>query len=116
MALIDAETCTRRIIGSGIEVHRTPYDAALSREFQDANPPYSRRQRLPAMYSGEPLPRALDMIVDDDAYIETEAVQAPLLVHEAQLHGCLKISGVQVGLLINFNEDRLIDGMRRRFH
>jgi GxxExxY protein len=35
-------------------------------------------------------------------------------VHEAQLHTYLKLSGLRVGLLLNFNETRLVDGIRRR--
>ncbi len=35
-------------------------------------------------------------------------------VHEAQLHTYLKLSGLRVGLLLNFNDARLVDGIRRR--
>jgi GxxExxY protein len=35
-------------------------------------------------------------------------------VHEAQLQTYMKLTGIRVGLLLNFNEVRLIDGIRRR--
>lgn len=46
--------------------------------------------------------------------VELKSVQALLPVHEAQPHTYLKVSFIPVGLLLNFNEVRLIDGVRRR--
>jgi GxxExxY protein len=46
--------------------------------------------------------------------VEVKSVQTVLPVHEAQLHAYLKVSGLTAGLLLNFNEARMIDGVRRR--
>jgi GxxExxY protein len=54
-----------------------------------------------------------DLIVDDQVLLELKCVDALLPVHEAQVLTYLKHSGLKVGLLINFNAARLVDGLRR---
>jgi GxxExxY protein len=124
MTLIDTEPYSRRIIGCAIEVHKTfgpgltesIYEAALCRELDIAKLRYTRQQKLPVIYKGDPLDIDLrmDLVVEDAVVVELKSVQALLPVHEAQLHTYLKVSGIPVGLLLNFNEVRLIDGVRRR--
>jgi len=46
--------------------------------------------------------------------LEIKAVHTTHPVHEAQLLTYLKVTGLKVGLLMNFNEARLVDGIRRR--
>jgi GxxExxY protein len=53
-------------------------------------------------------------VVEDAVVEKIKSVRALLPVHEAQLHTYLKISFIPVGLLLNFNALRLIDGVRRR--
>jgi GxxExxY protein len=71
---------------------------------------------LPVVYKGDPLDIdfRMDLVVEDAVVVELKSVQALLPVHEAQLHTYLKISFIPVGLPLNFNELRLIDGVRRR--
>ena len=56
----------------------------------------------------------VDLIVEDVVIVEIKAVENILPVHEAQLLSYLKLSGVRVGLLINFNVAHLRQGVRRR--
>jgi GxxExxY protein len=124
MALIDTEPFTRRIIGCAIEVHKTLgpgliesiYEAALSRELNSAGLQYARQRKLPVLYKGEPLALDLrmDLVVEDTVVVEIKSVQSLLPIHEAQLQTYLKISGLPVGLLLNFNVTKLTDGVRRR--
>jgi GxxExxY protein len=124
VTLIDTEPFSRRIIGCAIEVHKTfgpgltesIYEAALCRELDIAKLRYTRQQRLPVIYQGDPLDIDLriDLVVKDAIVVELKSVQALLPVHEAQLHTYVKISGIPVGLLLNFKEVRLIDSVRRR--
>ncbi len=54
-----------------------------------------------------------DLLVEDAVIVELKAVKTLLPIHEAQLLSYLKLSGKQVGLLINFNVLHLKDGIRR---
>jgi GxxExxY protein len=54
-----------------------------------------------------------DLVVEARVVVELKAVEHLLPVHEAQLLTYLKLSGLRVGLLLNFNVRRLQDGLRR---
>lgn len=56
----------------------------------------------------------IDVLVEDSVVLELKCVEAILQVHEAQLLTYLRLSGKQVGLLINFNVPVLKDGIVRR--
>jgi GxxExxY protein len=123
VTLIDTEPYSRRIIGCAIEVHKTfgpgwtesIDEAALCRELDSAKPRYTRQQKLPVIYTGDPLDIDLrmDLVVEDAVVVELKSARALLPVPEAQRHTYLKLSFIPVGLLLNFNEVRLIDGVRR---
>lgn len=92
------------------------YEACLCDELARSGLGFVRQRRLPVVYKGQTLDvefRA-DLIVEDCLIVEVKAVQAVHPVHEAQLHTYLKLSGIRVGLILNFNEVRLVDGVRRR--
>ncbi len=55
----------------------------------------------------------LDLLVNEMVIVELKAVEQLLPVHEAQLLTYLKLTGLRLGLLINFNVPRLKDGIRR---
>jgi GxxExxY protein len=54
-----------------------------------------------------------DIVVDRQVIVEIKSVAAILPVHEAQLHTYLRMSGLRIGLILNFNARRLADGIRR---
>jgi len=56
----------------------------------------------------------IDFIVEEKVVLELKAIEGLLLVHQAQLLTYLRLSGLRVGLLINFNLPVLKDGIRRR--
>lgn len=124
MDLIDAEPYSRRVIGCAIEVHKTLgpgliesiYEACLCRELAAAGLGFVRQQKLPVLYKGQHLDCDLrmDVVVEHTLLVEVKSVHMLHPVHEAQLHTYLKLSGLRVGLLLNFNETRLVDGIRRR--
>jgi GxxExxY protein len=68
------------------------------------------------IYKGQQLDCDLrmDIVVEDTLLLEIKSVHTLHPVREAQLHTHLKLSGLRVGLLLNFNEARLVDGIRRR--
>jgi GxxExxY protein len=124
VALIDADPYSRRVIGCAIEVHRTlgpgliesVYEACLCRELAQAGMAFVRQQKLPVIYKGLAVDCDLkmDIVVEQALVLELKCVHALHPVHEAQLLTYLKVSGLKAGLLLNFNEVRLIDGVRRR--
>ena len=56
----------------------------------------------------------LDLLVEDKVIVEIKSVEKLMPIHEAQLITYLKLSGYRVGLLINFNENLLRNGIKRR--
>ena len=115
---------TGRVIGCAIEVHHllgpelleSIYEAALSHELALNRIPFVRQHRLKATYKGADIgcDYVLDMVVDRRLVLEIKAVTQLLPIHEAQLLTYLKVSGFPLGLILNFNEHRLKDGIRRR--
>lgn len=73
------------------------------------------RTYLPVTYRGRRLQSLgrVDTIVDDLVVVELKAVEQLGLVHRAQLLGYLRLSGCQVGLLLNFNVPLMKDGIVR---
>jgi GxxExxY protein len=67
------------------------------------------------MYKNEPIGDGFkaDIVVDRQLILEIKAVVAILPAHEAQLQTYLRMSNIHVGLLMNFNTSRLVDGLRR---
>ncbi len=115
---------TGQIIGAAIEVHRelgpglleSAYQACLAREFSLRNLPFEQEKPLPVEYKGVRIDCGyrLDFIVAGKVVVELKAADVIRPVHEAQLLTYLKLTGCQVGLLINFNVPVLKDGIRRR--
>lgn len=115
---------TRRVIGHAIEVHRTlgpgllesVYEACLCKEFDRAGLPFVRQKRVAVFYKGDAVDCGLviDILVNDALILEIKAVQQILPIHEAQLLTYLRVSGVKLGLLMNFNVEVLKQGIRRR--
>lgn len=55
----------------------------------------------------------LDIVVNDSVLIEVKAVEALLRLHEAQILTYLRLSGMKLGFLLNFNAVQLKQGLRR---
>jgi GxxExxY protein len=114
---------TERIIGLAIEVHRdtgpglleSAYERCLCFELEQANIPFERQVVVPIVYRGLRLDEGFraDIVVDRSVILEIKAAAAILPVHEAQLQIYLRMSGIRVGLILNFHASRLIDGLRR---
>lgn len=125
MDMNNETTLTRRVIGCAIEVHKTLgpglleviYETCLCREFTRNGIQFDRQRKLPVYYKGEPVDCDLkiDIVVEDALVIEVKAVQQVLPVHEAQLLTYLRVSGLPLGLLLNFNKETMKQGIRRRY-
>jgi GxxExxY protein len=114
---------TGQIIGAAIEVHRllgpglleSTYTACLKIEFNERELRYVSELSIPIVYKGTTLDSVyrIDLIVEDRVVVEVKSVATVLPVHEAQLLTYLKLTACPLGLLINFNEAKLVDGVHR---
>jgi GxxExxY protein len=115
---------TASIIGAAIEVHRqlgpglleSAYEQCLCHELHLRGLPFKCQVDLPVAYKGVQLDCGykIDLIVNDEVVVELKSVERILPVHEAQLLTYLKLSGKNVGLLVNFNSSLLTQGIIRR--
>jgi len=114
---------THEVISAAIEVHRTlgpgllesAYEECLCREFDLRKIPYERQKELPLEYKGIKLDCGyrLDILVANTLILELKSCEGHQGIHEAQLLTYLKLAGMKLGLLINFNVPVLKGGIRR---
>jgi GxxExxY protein len=115
---------TDRIIGAAIEVHKvlgpglleSAYQVCMERESTLRNISFEHLVDLPLKYKGINLDDGyvIDLIYDKRVIVELKAVERVIPVHEAQLLTYMRLTGIRVGLLINFNVPVLKDGIFRR--
>ena len=114
---------SHRVIGCALEVHRTlgpgllesSYEQCLAHELSLAGLVYELQRPLTVQYKGIRLDcgyRA-NVVVNGELLVEPKAVDAMQPIHEAQLLTYLKVSGLKVGLLMNFNVEILKQGLKR---
>lgn len=91
------------------------YEACLFYEVTQRGLDVLRQVKLPITYKGVELDQGykIDLLVQRSVIIEVKAVDRLDVIHEAQLLSYLKLSGCQVGLLLNFNVRVLRDGIKR---
>jgi GxxExxY protein len=119
-------TLSEQVIGAAIAVHRalgpglleTAYEACLEFELLDKGLRVERQKPLPLRYRGVQVECGfrLDLLVNEQLILELKAVERFDKIHEAQLHTYLRLTGLHLGLLINFNVTRLTDGLKRIVH
>jgi len=114
---------TETIIGAAIEVHRDKgpglvesiYQWCLEQELGLRNLTCVSQKSVPIEYKGfirdEPL--RFDVLIEDCVLVEAKAVQEILPIHQAQLLSYMKLLNIPIGLLINFHEKKVTDGIKR---
>ena len=117
---------TRAVIGGAIEVHRamgpglleSTYEACLEYELLERGLRCERQKPLAVVYRGVRLDCGyrIDLLVEDLVLVELKAVSRVLPLHQAQMMTYLKLSGLHVGLLLNFHVLRMRDGIHRYVH
>lgn len=117
------EDITQRILNAAIKVHsalgagmlESAYHACLQYQFIADGLQFEHQVRLPIIYQGVRLDAGyrIDFLVENCIIVEVKAVEKLLPLHLAQVLSYLKLSGRQVGLLINFNVPHLRQGIRR---
>jgi GxxExxY protein len=120
--LVDGQL-TGRILDCALTVHKalgpglleSAYRVCLLRELDDAGLRWESEVAIPVVYKGVRIPGAYraDLIVEELVIAELKAVDELLSIHKAQLLTYLRLSGLRVGLLLNFNAILLKDGTKR---
>jgi GxxExxY protein len=123
MSLSHESGLGERVIGLSIDVHRhlgpglleSAYEECLCFELKQAGIGYQRQVALPIVYKDVRLDCGyrMDIVVRNELIIEIKAVDRILPVHEAQMLTYLRLSRLRAGLLLNFNNVVLKDGLRR---
>ena len=114
--IIDAAMQVHRELGPGLL--ESVYEVCLIEELKNKGLKVESQVKLPLVYKGKELKKdfIIDLLVEDKIVIELKAVEDLLPVHEVQLVTYLKLSGMKLGYLINFNVSLLKFGIRRRIN
>ena len=117
---------SNKVIGAAMEVHsalgpgllESAYEGSLCAELTEMNISFDRQKVLPVIYKEKEIDCGyrIDLLVENELIVELKSCETLLPIHEAQLLTYLKLSGVKVGLLINFNVLRLKNGIKRMVH
>ena len=112
-----------KIIGAAIEVHKqlgpglleSTYETCLAYELKQMGLDVKQQQALPVVYKEVKLDAGyrIDLLIENKVIIEIKSVEALADIHTAQLLTYLKLKDLKLGLLINFNSVRVVDGLKR---
>jgi GxxExxY protein len=120
---VNLNEVTDHIIGAAIEVHRTlgpgllegAYEECLAYEMARRQLPFERQKPVPLTYKEVNLDVGFraDFVVAGQVVVELKAIEAVQPIHKAQVLTYLKLMGLPVALLINFNTKILAKGITR---
>jgi GxxExxY protein len=120
-----ADALSGQVIGAAIEVHRilgpglleSIYERCLLREFELRGIAAVNQQRVAIEYKGLRFEESLrfDVLVESALLVEVKAVEEVLAVHKAITMSYMKLLDVPIGLIINFHEAKLVDGLSRLY-
>ena len=116
-------TISEKIIGCAIEVHQElgpglvepVYEESLCHELFQAGLRFLRQKHVPIRYKGIVLaaPLRLDLLVEEMVIVDNKSKRELTKLDEKQLLSYLRLTDLRLGLLINFNSIRLVDGVQR---
>jgi GxxExxY protein len=119
----DVNTTTGTIINSAIRIHRalgpglleSAYEACLAHDLRKRGLRVQRQVSVPLEFEDLFVPRAyrIDLLVEEQVVVEIKAQPIMPSLFEAQIISHIRLSGLRVGLLINFHVGLLKDGIRR---
>ena len=120
---LEQDPLTKKIIGCAIEVHRnlgpglleSAYESCLAHELGVHGISFQVQLPVPIVYKGKRLDCGyrIDLLIDSKVIVELKSVEKLNAVHEAQMLTYLRLAKKEVGLLINFNVPRLVNGIKR---
>ena len=120
---MDENELATEIIRLSIAIHKelgpglleSVYETVLASELERGGNKVQRQAGIPIIYNGQNIEEAFraDLIVENKIIIELKSVEKVTNVHKKQLLTYLRLSGLQLGLLINFGEELLKNGLTR---
>ena len=120
---MDINKLSSKIINAAIEVHRalgpglleSAYEECMCYEFRLRDFSFERQKPLPIIYKGNKLDCGyrLDIVVENAIILELKSCAKIEPIHKAQLLTYLKLSGLKLGLLLNFNVPLMREGITR---
>ena len=120
---MDINALSKEIIGAAMQVHRAlgpgllegAYEACLAHEIAARELTFDRQRPIPLTYGAEVIEVGFraDLVVENAILLELKSVERLQPIHTAQVLTYLKLTGLQLGLLINFNVRILQHGIRR---
>lgn len=118
-----ASEITKDVIGAAIEVHRDKgpgllesiYEWCLTMELEQRHHQVQNQESVVVRWKQfqKEYPLKFDLLVDGCLLIEVKAIEAVKPIHKAQLLSYMKLLDIPLGLIINFNELKLVDGVSR---
>lgn len=111
--VVDALYTVHRGLGPGLL--ESAYQACLVHELRKRRLAIQAGIWLPVLYDGLKIDAGyrIDVLVEEAIVLENKSVQVLAPIHEAQILTYLKLSGLKLGFLINWNVCRIKDGIRR---
>jgi len=120
---MEFDDLSNHVIGCAIEVHKqlgpgrleSAYEQCLAHELKRNGIAFQLQHPQPVQYKDIRLDCGyrIDILVENELILELKSVDEIKGIHEAQLLTYMKLAGVKVGLLINFNKTKLKDGIKR---
>jgi len=120
---METDFLTQKVIGCAIEVHKqlgpglleSSYESCLMYELHQAGLIAKKQVTQSINYKGMKIDAGyrLDILLPDQLIIELKSVDRLAPIHTAQIITYLKLSGIKTGLLINFNVEKLTNGLKR---
>ena len=119
----ELDAISKGVIGAAIDVHRAlgpglleaAYESCLAFELAQRGQFVERQKAVPIIYKAVEVEAGfrVDLLVDQRIIVELKAVEALAPIHKAQLLTYLKLTGLKIGLLMNFNVNILKHGLHR---
>ena len=119
----EVDAVAGKVIGAGIRVHRkygpglmeSVYKPILGHELVGEGLRVEIEKPLTLEHEDLKINRAyvLDLLVEDQVIVEVKCVKHIAPIHTSQLLTYLRLTGLEVGLILNFNTTRLVDGIKR---
>ena len=111
--VVDAAMAVHRELGPGLL--ESAYEQCLAFELARRGLQVERQKELPLIYQGMKMDAGyrIDLLVEGQVIVELKSIERIEPIHHAQLISYLKLSGLHLGYLINFNVRLLRDGLHR---
>lgn len=119
----DLERLSNEVIGAAIEVHRvlgpglleSAYEASLAWELTQKGFEVRRQLPIPVRYKEISIEEGyrVDMLIDGELILELKSVEAFQPIHTAQMLTYLRMTGLRLGLILNFKVDVMRKGIKR---